>query len=105
VAYAKVAELQARELHFHVVVRLDGAEDRADAPGVTVTPAQRCDAIREAAARSSLTGDAGDGTVVELRFGEQVHTRVLAGTRRGDGELCSEQAAGVRGEVLVHGKP
>jgi hypothetical protein len=93
-AYAKVAEFQARGLvHFHVIVRLDGAEDRADAPGVRVTPAQLCDAIREAAARSSLTGDAGDGTVVELRFGEQLDTRVLAGARRGDGELCSEQAA------------
>jgi hypothetical protein len=64
VAYAKVAEFQGRGLvRFHVIVRLDGAEDRATAPGVTVAPAELCDAIGEAAARSSVTGDAGDGTV------------------------------------------
>jgi hypothetical protein len=94
VAYAKVAEFQARGLvHFHVIVRLDGAEDRAMAPGVSVTPEELCDAIREAAARSSLSCDAGDGEAVELRFGDQLHTRVLAGARDGDRELCPEQVA------------
>jgi hypothetical protein len=93
VAYAKVAEFQARGLvHFHVIMRLDGAQDRAMAPGVSVTPGELCDAIREAAGRSSLTGDAGDGTV-ELRFGEQLHTRILPGARDGDGELSPEQVA------------
>jgi hypothetical protein len=42
---------------------------------------------------SSLTGDAGDGETVELRFGEQLHTRVLAGARDGDRDLCPEQVA------------
>jgi hypothetical protein len=94
-AYAKVAEFQARGLlHFHVIVRLDGAEDRADAPGVTVTPMELCDAIGEAAARSSLVRDAGDGQTVRLRFGEQLHTRVLPGAQDGDGELCPQQVAG-----------
>jgi hypothetical protein len=94
VAYAKVAEFQARGLvHFHVIVRLDGAQDRAAAPGVNVSPAELCDAIGEAAARSSLTGDAGDGHEVELRFGEQLHTRVLPGATSGDEELCPEQVA------------
>jgi replication initiator protein RepSA len=33
VAYTKVAEFQARGLvHFHAIVRLDGAQDRATAP-------------------------------------------------------------------------
>jgi replication initiator protein RepSA len=91
----KVAEFQARGLvHFHVIVRLDGAKDRATAPGVAVSPEELCDAIREAAARTSLTGDAGDGETVELRFGEQLDTRVLAGDRDGDRELCPEQVAG-----------
>ena len=42
---------------------------------------------------SSLTGDAGDGETVELRFGEQLHTRVIAGARDGDRDLCPEQVA------------
>jgi hypothetical protein len=95
VAYAKVAEFQARGLvHFHLIVRLDGAQDRATAPGVTVTPTELCDAIAEAAARSCLTGDAGDGKTVQLGFGEQLHTRVLPGARDGDGELSLQQVAG-----------
>jgi hypothetical protein len=94
VAYAKVAEFQARGLvHFHLIVRLDGAQDRADTPGVMVTPAELCDAIREAAARSCLTGDAGDGDTILVRFGEQLHTRVLPGAGDGDEELCPGQVA------------
>jgi hypothetical protein len=92
VAYAKVAEFQARGLvHFHVVVRFDGAEDRALAPGVAVSPEKLCEAIREAVAGARLDGDAGDGETVELRFGEQLHTRVLAGG--GEGELYADQVA------------
>jgi hypothetical protein len=98
VAYAKVAEFQARGLvHFHLIVRLDGAEDRGAAAGVSVTAHELCDAIAEAAARSLLTGDAGDGgdgNTIQLRFGEQLHTRVLPGAREGDQELCPQQVAG-----------
>jgi hypothetical protein len=79
-------------VHFHVVVRLDGAEDRATAPGVAVSPEELCDAIREAAARACLDEDAGDGETVEQRFGDQLHTRVLAGADDG-GELCADQVA------------
>jgi hypothetical protein len=39
VAYAKVAEFQAGGLvHFHAIVRLDGAQDRVAVPGVAVSP-------------------------------------------------------------------
>jgi hypothetical protein len=93
VAYAKVAEFQTRGLvHFHVIVRLDGAEDRADAPGLSVSPEELCDAIRQAATRSCLTADAGDGDTIDVRFGEQLHTRILA-ARGGGVELCCEQVA------------
>jgi hypothetical protein len=93
VAYAKVAEFQARGLvHFHVVVRLDGAEDRATAPGVAVSPEELCDAIREAVAGARLDGDAGDGETAELHFGEQLHTRVVAGADDG-GEPCAGKVA------------
>jgi replication initiator protein RepSA len=79
VAHAKVAEFQARGLvHFHAIVRLDGAEDRAAAPGVAVSPEQLCDAIREAAGRARLDGDAGDDQTIDICFGQQLHTRVLA---------------------------
>jgi len=58
-AASRVAEFQARGLvHFHAIIRLDGAEDRATAPGVAVSPEELCDAIREAAGRARLDGDA-----------------------------------------------
>jgi hypothetical protein len=84
VAFAKVAEFQARGLvHFHAIVRLDGAKDRATAPGVTVSSAELCDAIRKAAHRARLDGDGGDGKTIDVRFGEQLHVRVLAGAEHG----------------------
>jgi hypothetical protein len=84
IAYAKVAEFQARGLvHVHAIIRLDHAEDRAAAPGVQVSPGELCDAIRHAAGRARLTGHAGDGDTIDVRFGEQLHTRVLAS----DGEI------------------
>jgi len=93
IAYAKVAEFQARGLvHFHAIIRLDGAEDRATAPGVAVSPEELSDAIHQAAGRARLDGDAGDAELVELRFGEQLHTRVLAGAEDGC-ELNAGQVA------------
>jgi hypothetical protein len=90
VAYAKVAEFQARGLvHFHAIVRLDGAEDRATAPGVAVSSEELCDAIRQAAGRARLEGDAGDGQTTDIRFGEQLHTRILSGA-----EDCRELSPG-----------
>jgi hypothetical protein len=85
VAYAKVAEFQARGLvHFHAIIRLDHSTDRAKAPGVHVSAEMLSDAIATAAGRARLTADdAGDGPVREVRFGEQLHTRVLAGGRAG----------------------
>jgi hypothetical protein len=84
VAFAKVAEFQARGLvHFHAIIRLDSAEDRATAPGVTISPGELYDAIREAAEHAHLDGDAGDDQTTEIRFGEQLHTRVLAGAQDG----------------------
>jgi len=93
VAFAKAAEFQARGLvHFHAIIRLDGAEDRATAPGVAVSPEELCDAIRQAAGRARLDGDAGDGKTIEICFGEQLHTRVLAGAEDGR-ELSPGQVA------------
>jgi hypothetical protein len=81
--YAKVAEFQARRLvHVHAIVRVDGATDRATTPGVDISPEELCDAIREAAGRAHLDGDAGDasdGQTIDIRYGEQLRTRILAG--------------------------
>ena len=93
VAFAKVAEFQARGLvHFHAIIRLDGAENRALAPGIDVSPEELCDAIRRAAGRARLNADVGDSGSVELRFGRQLHTRVLAGAEDGR-ELSPGQVA------------
>ena len=84
VAYAKVAEFQARGLvHFHAIVRLDGADDRAAAPDVAVSAEELCNAIRDAAHRARLDGDAGSCRTTDMRFGEQLRTRVLAGAEDG----------------------
>jgi hypothetical protein len=58
---------------------------------MTISPEELCDAIREAAGRAHLEGDAGDGETIEMRFGEQVHTRVLTSDQ--NGELRAEQVA------------
>jgi hypothetical protein len=82
VAYAKVAEFQARGLvHFRATIRLDDATDRAKAPDVDVSAQPLCDAIATAAGRAHLTANDGHGRVLEVRFGQQPHTRVLAGGR------------------------
>jgi replication initiator protein RepSA len=91
--YVKVAEFQARGLvHFHAIIRLDNATDRALSPGLKITADELCTAIREAAGRSRRQGHAGGGEVVELRFGKQIDTRVLHGAEDGR-ELCPEQVA------------
>jgi hypothetical protein len=92
VAFAKVAEFQARGLvHFHAIMRLDSAEDRAAPPGVDVTVEELCDAIHQAAANISLYGDTDNSDTIELRFGEQRHTRIL--TSNDTGELRADQVA------------
>jgi hypothetical protein len=58
----------------------------------SVSPGELCDAIRRAAGHARLDGDAGDGQTTEIRFGEQLHTRVLAGAQDGR-ELSPGQVA------------
>jgi replication initiator protein RepSA len=48
-----------------------------------LSPEELCDAIGEAAGRARLDGGAGDGQTTDMRFGEQLHTRVLAGAEDG----------------------
>ena|SRR5215218_2763646 len=91
IAYAKVAEFQLRGLvHFHAIIRLDDPDDRALAPRLSITADELAAAIDEAARRVCFHGHAGGGDVVELRFGEQVHTRVVPA---GDDRELAEQVA------------
>jgi hypothetical protein len=77
IAYAKVAEFQLRGLvHFHAIIRLDDAKDRARSPGLTITADELAAAIGQAGRRARFNGHAG-GKVVQLHFGKQLHTRVL----------------------------
>ena len=47
--------------------------------------------LGQAAGRARLTGHADDGDTIDVCFGEQLDTRVLAGAE--DGELNAGQAA------------
>jgi hypothetical protein len=77
VAYVKAAEFQARGLvHFHAIIRLDDPEDRGLPPGVTITANELAAAIRQAGRRALFNGDVG-GATGEMRFGEQLHARVV----------------------------
>ena len=73
IAYAKVAEFQGRGLvHFHAIIRLDHASDRALCRGLRITADELCHVIQAAAA-----GHVATGTVVVVRssswrFGEQI---------------------------------
>ncbi len=94
VAYAKVAEFQARGLvHFHAIIRLDHPDDRAQPAGLQVSADELAAAIHTAAERTSVQAHAGGGEVLELRLGDQVDTKILADTRAGE-PLCPEQVAG-----------
>jgi hypothetical protein len=91
VAYAKVAEFQARGLvHFHAIIRLDHPDDRAKGPGLRITADELAAAIHTAAKRTSVQGHGGGGDVLELRLGEQIHTKVLSDAR--DGEPLDPEA-------------
>jgi hypothetical protein len=109
-AFAKVAEFQARGMvHFHAIIRLDGAEDRATAPGVTV-PSQELEGHRRRRHRPR--------SAIRLRAGRQrwvVHTRwrlhirdaggrcpSQASARRRGGERCTHRVSG-RWDVLLRG--
>lgn len=92
--YAKVAEFQARGMvHFHALVRIDGP-DGAGSPA-PIAAAQVVDALRGAAAAVRCTAPPVDDADVErvLRFGAQIHVRIVRdGSAAGD-EITAEQVA------------
>jgi hypothetical protein len=77
VSYAKVAEFQKRGIvHFHAIIRLDGAGDGYPPAPVTVPDELFTVAVRQAVADATVTATLGESAVL-LGFGEQIDIRPL----------------------------
>ena len=94
VAYAKVAEFQARgSVHVHAVIRLDGPDGPDTAPAGGATAQRLAEAVARTAARVAVTVEGPDGRELVIRWGEQIDTRpITASPQAGDGH-----GAGVAG--------
>jgi hypothetical protein len=76
VAYAKVAEFQARgSVHVHAVIRLDGPDGPDTAPAGGATAQRLAEAVARTAARVAVTVAGPDGRELVVRWGEQVDVR------------------------------
>ena len=77
VSYAKVAEFQKRGIvHFHAIIRLDGAGDGYPPAPVAVPDELFAVAVRQAVADAMVTATLGD-SAVQLGFGDQIDIRPL----------------------------
>ncbi|MER6915246.1 replication initiator protein RepSA [Streptomyces sp. NPDC000594] len=92
VSFGKVAEFQKRgAVHFHAVIRLDGADGPDSPPPAWATTGLLDDAIRAAAARARVSVPAaGAFPALDLRWGEQVDVRPI--TTADDGSELTDQA-------------
>jgi hypothetical protein len=99
VAYAKVAEFQARgAVHVHAVIRLDGPDGPDTAPAGGVTAQRLAEAVARTAARVAVTVAGPDGRELVVRWGAQVDTRPITADRdAGDGH-----GAGVAGYLAKY---
>jgi hypothetical protein len=100
VAYAKVAEFQARgSVHVHAVIRLDGPDGPDTAPAGGATAERLAGAVARTAARVAVTVAGPGGRELMIRWGEQIDTRPLntGGPRDGDGH-----GAGVAGYLAKY---
>jgi hypothetical protein len=99
VAYAKVAEFQARgAVHVHAVIRLDGPDGPDTAPAGGATAQRLAEAVARTAARVAVTVEGPDGRELIVRWGAQVDTRpITSGPYGGDGH-----GAGVAGYLAKY---
>jgi hypothetical protein len=82
VAYAKVAEFQARgSVHVHAVIRLDGPDGPDTAPAGGATAQRLAEAVARTAARVAVTVDGPGGRELVIRWGCQIDTRPIIGDR------------------------
>ncbi|WP_154674171.1 replication initiator [Nakamurella lactea] len=83
-SYAKVAEFQRRGVvHFHAIVRLDGAGDPYEAPK-PIPESLIADALRRAALEVAVELQLGTDRRVHLTFGRQVDVRSVQAAIDGD---------------------
>jgi hypothetical protein len=95
VSYGKVAEFQARGLvHFHVIVRLDGADGPPTPPPAALTTEALVEAIRRAGARALVTSPDSPaiGGPRQVTWGQQLDVQPIAGAE--EGELTDQKVAG-----------
>jgi hypothetical protein len=84
VAYAKVAEFQARgAVHVHAVIRLDGPDGPDTAPAGGATAQRLAEAVARTAARVAVTVEGPDGRELVVRWGEQVDVRPIEHNAKG----------------------
>ncbi len=86
VAYAKVAEFQARgAVHVHAVIRLDGPHGPATAPACGATAQRLAGAVARTAARVAVTVAGPDGRELVIRWGVHFDVRPIGRkANRGD---------------------
>ncbi|HET6873501.1 MAG TPA: replication initiator, partial [Acidimicrobiales bacterium] len=103
-SYAKVAEFQRRGVvHFHAIVRLDGAGDDYPAPTIDLPDRLLEEAIPAAAAHVALRV-AGDGENVLLRWGAQVDVQAIHGEAAAEGRpVTPETVAAYVSKYAVKG--
>jgi len=78
VSYAKVAEFQRRGVvHFHGIIRIDGAGDGYPPLTVTVTDEAFTAAVRAAAGDAMVAAKLSERTATRLGFGDQLDIRPL----------------------------
>jgi hypothetical protein len=84
VAYAKVAEFQARgSVHVHAVIRLDGPDGPDTAPAGGATAQRLAEAVARTAARVAVTVAGPGGREMVIRWGSQIDTRLITPGRDG----------------------
>ena len=96
-SYGKVAEFQARGLvHFHVVIRLDGAEGPDQVAPSVFTVEVLEDAVRYAAQHAVVSAPAGSGTSGRRRivWGRELHVQVVTFSGDGAAQVTEQQVAG-----------
>ncbi|MFI0792009.1 replication initiator [Micromonospora rubida] len=81
ISYAKVAEYQRRGLvHFHAIIRADGASGPDSSPPVWLTADVLADAARTAASSVQVSTERPDGTALPLGWGTQVDVKDITAT-------------------------
>jgi hypothetical protein len=94
VAYAKVAEFQARgAVHVHAVIRLDGPDGPDTAPAGGATAQRLAEAVARTAARVAVTVVGPDGRELMVRWGAQLDVRPIT-RNTSDGDADGNAVAG-----------